>query len=312
MSFRPITTVYSYYLPEVRRLVDDLTREFPHEVFLRSVDPGLDDFHLPVMDKLVRFHAREVSGLADFPWRYPTAGSEEGIREYFTALATAGGGPVYAWKGDYEGYREVARSRGLTLRDVETGTDPASLPPGHWFVSNPSARDGMVLPAGAVRAVADAGHRVFYDLSYLGTTAPAAYDLMHPNVDAVALSFSKPYGLFYYRIGFLFSRREIPVLYANRWFKNVFGLLVAERILDTVDQSALAAKYRALQGRIVAGINAETSLGLLPSDVFLLAHLDAAGASRLDEAQRRLVPRFARGDGYRFCLTPCFLDAEGG
>ena len=57
--FKAITTVYSYYMPEVRELITDLTREYPHDVFLRSISPGLDDFHHPVIDKLVAAHARE-------------------------------------------------------------------------------------------------------------------------------------------------------------------------------------------------------------------------------------------------------------
>ena len=67
-----------------------------------------------------------------------------------------------------------------------------------------------MLPAGTVEAIAAAGHRIFYDLSYLGATDPGArFDISHPAVSYAAVSFSKPYGLFYYRIGFTFAREEL-------------------------------------------------------------------------------------------------------
>ena len=89
-TFKAITTVYSYYLPEIRDLITDLTREYPHNVFLRSISPGLDDFDQPIIDKLSAAHEHDVPHLAKFAYRYPTSGSEEGIREYMTFLQSQG------------------------------------------------------------------------------------------------------------------------------------------------------------------------------------------------------------------------------
>jgi histidinol-phosphate/aromatic aminotransferase/cobyric acid decarboxylase-like protein len=310
-TFKAITTVYSYYMPEIRELITDLTREYPHDVFLRSISPGLDDFHHPVIDKLVAAHARDVLHLAQFAHRYPTAGSEEGIREYMTLLQSSGVERIYVWEGDYEGYRETARTRNIVAVEVGYDGDPAALPPGHWFLSNPSARDGMIVPPQKIQAILEAGHKVFYDLSYLGATGPAAFDLSHPNVVAAAISFSKPYGLFYYRVGFAFCREPIPALYANKWFKNVYGLLVAEKILDEIDLDGLARKYKVVQARIVEEIEREFGLGLSASDAFLLAKLPAAAAAQLSPEQREAIRRFRRGEWYRFCLTPYFMEREG-
>lgn len=305
-SFDAITTVYSYYLPEIRALITRLTREYPHDVFLRSIKPGLDDFHLPIMQRLVEVHAASLPHLSELTNRYPTAGSEEGIREYLTHLRSLGIDSIYVWEGDYEGYREVAKTRGLEVKEIAFDQDPARLAPGHWFFSNPSARNGQLLPENKVQAILNAGHKVFYDLSYLSSTAPHVYDLSHPNVDAVAISFSKPFGLFYYRIGFLFSRAPIPVLYANKWFKNVFGLLVADRLLNEIDLPALAARYKGIQASIVEQLNHDHDLGIAASDAFLLAHLPMQAAQGLTPTQRQLIGRFRRGEYYRFCLTPYF------
>jgi histidinol-phosphate/aromatic aminotransferase/cobyric acid decarboxylase-like protein len=305
-TFKAITTVYSYYLPEVRELITDLTREYPHDVFLRSISPGLEDFHVSIIDKLIAAHRRDVPHLSQFSYRYPTAGSEEGIREYLTLLQSQGVEQICVWKGDYEGYRETAKTRNIAAVEVDYDSDPAAIPPGHWFLSNPSARDGMIVPREKVWAIAEAGHRVFYDLSYLGATGPSAFDLSHPNIAATVVSFSKPYGLFYYRVGFTLAREPIPALYANKWFKNVYALLIADRILDEIDLTELARKYKIIQADIVGRINQTLELGLLTSDAFLLARLPATAASRLNTECQAMIAKFQRGNGYRFCLTPYF------
>lgn len=309
-GLKAISTVYSYYPPEIRDLITQLTRDYPHEVFLRSVSPGLDDFHHPIIAKLVASHRHDVPQLAGFPHRYPTAGSEEGIREYLSLLQSTGARQIYVWKGEYEGYREIAKTRNLSVVELDPGTDPASLTPGHWFLSNPSARDGMIVPPERIRTICDAGHQVFYDLSYLGMTEPAVYDLSHPNIVAAVISYSKPFGLFYYRIGFTFSRAGIPVLEANKWFKNVYGLLIADRILDTIDLPQLTGKYKCLQAEIVGAINDQLDLSVTASDAFLLARLSVADARQLPEDRLQALARFRRADQYRFCLTPYFQEYE--
>ena len=308
--FKAITTVYSFYLPEVRALITDLTHEYPHDVFLRSITPGLDDFDRPIIEKLIASHGRDVLGLSQFPNRYPTAGSEEGIREYMTLLQSNGVRQIYLWEGDYEGYREVAKTRNISAVAVDYNSDPAKLEPGYWFLSNPSARDGMIVPEEKTLAIAEAGHKVFYDLSYLGATLPHVFDLSHPNIVAAAVSFSKPFGLFYYRVGFTFCREAIPGLFGNKWFKNIYGLLIAERILDRLDQDKLARKYKAIQAQIVQEIDEAYELGLTASDAFLLAKLPAAAASQLPAERQAMIGKFKRGESYRFCLTPYFEERD--
>lgn len=310
-SFKAITTVYSYYLPEIRHLITGLTREYPHEVFLRSISPGLDDFHQPIIEKLLVAHRQDVPDLGQFAYRYPTAGSEEGIREYFTLLQSKNVKQIYTWKGEYEGFREVAKTRSITTVEIDFEADPAALAPGHWFLSNPSARNGMIVPSDRILALAEAGQKIFYDLSYLGATDPHVFDVSHPNIVAAAISFSKPFGLFYYRIGFTFSREAIPALYANKWFKNIYGLLIADRLLDEINQPELTQKYKGIQAGIVQRINDAFALRVSAGDAFLLAKLSATAAAQLSHERQQLIAKFKRGDWYRFCLTPYFEEQEG-
>jgi histidinol-phosphate/aromatic aminotransferase/cobyric acid decarboxylase-like protein len=301
---RAITTVYSYLMPEVREVISRLTARYPHDVFLRSVSPGLDDFHHRTFDRLVSAYATEVPALGGFAHRYPTAGCEEAIREYVSHLALRGVGEIHVFKGDYEGYREVAKTRGIETVEHELD-DPAlaTLAPGYFFVSNPFARDGRILPDELFRRLCERGHKIFYDLSYAGSTSPHTYDLAHENIEVAAVSFSKPYGLFYYRVGFTFSRVEIPALYANKWFKNVLSLLIAEEVL-AMDRTALVHKYKSLQAGIIERLNADHGPALAPAEPFLLA---TAAAQPTVAA----LEKFRRHDRYRLCLTPYFLELEG-
>lgn len=309
MNLRAIKTVYSYYLPEIRQIVTDLTRKYPHEIFLNSLGGNLDDFEQPVIDKLVRYREEDLPDLGQFPCRYPTAGAEEGIREFLTMLQSRGENRIYMLAGDYEGFRDVAATRNIATIEVGPEQNPARLKPGYWFISNPSARNGNHLPDGLIHSVCEAGHKVFYDMSYLGTTAPRIYRLDHPNIVAVAISFSKPYGLFYYRIGFLFTRKPVPALYANKWFKSIFGLLIAEKILDKIAPWEIAGKYKAIQRYVVSQIERECGLQLQPSHSFLLAHVAQTNEQITQSNQEALRP-FLRGEYYRFCLTPYFLEYE--
>lgn len=309
-GLKAITTVYSYYFPEVRQAISELTRNYPHEVFLQSIKPGLDDFHVPVIDSYIDSCAGVVPDLKGFSFRYPTAGAEEGIREVLTLLQQKGVKTIYVLKGDYEGYKSVAETRCITTREIGPEIDPVDLEPGYWFLSNPSARNGNVIVNGFIERICEAGHKVFYDLTYLGLTERYVFDVSHPNVFAATVSFSKPYGLFYYRVGFTFSREEVPSLYGNKWFKNIYALLIAERLIREKTIEEIFRKYKPIQKKIIESINREYGLGIKPSDALLLGYLPVAETEKLTPDQLEMISRFRRGDFYRFCLTPYFEELE--
>lgn len=308
---KAMRAVYSYYFPEVRAIISNLMRAYPHHIFMRSmrVGEGLDQFHEPIIERLIKYQSDAVPALKDFPHRYTSSGSEETIREFMSTLALKGVKRIYVLPGEYEGYRAVAQTRGIETVDVPLAVDPKSIEPGYWFISNPSARDGNRLPDDFVNKVCEAGHKVFYDLSYLSSTDFHKFDLSHPNIVVAAVSFSKPYGLFYYRQGFTFSREPIEGLTGNIWFKNILSLMIAEEIMKNLKPQELVSRYRALQRRIIDQLNAQFGLGLQPSEVVLLAY--RPNDVGLTESQRKMLERYRRGDGYRLTLTPYILEAEG-
>jgi histidinol-phosphate/aromatic aminotransferase/cobyric acid decarboxylase-like protein len=309
-----ITTVYSYRFPEIRTIISDLAKDFPHDIYSKSITGELDTFDQPIIDKVVKFYGPQVPALADFKFRYPTSGSEEGIREIMSDMQCKGVKKIRVFKGEYEGYSAVAATRNIETEEVPFDVDVSKLTPAHWFISNPTARNGTIIPNSRIKEICDAGNQVFYDMAYLGSTRQNVFDIDHENIFATVVSFSKSYGVFYDRIGFAFSKKEVPCLYANKWFKNLFSLMIAEKIVDTITPNYLYDKYRPLQEEIVRQINKDTGLPLKVADALLLANFSAVGddAAKLNAVQRGMVEKHRRDDNYRFCLTPYYLKAEKG
>lgn len=285
----------------------------------------LDEIHVPIIERIVRAYSRQVPDLQQFGWRYPTSGSSEGLFHLLVSLKLSGVDVIHVFNGEYEGYgaqggnlqlsherhelQEAAAESGMTVRHILPG-DALNLPPGSvWFISNPSARQGNIVPNEIVNRLCQNGQRVILDLSYVGATRAHVFDVSHPNIIAVALSFSKPYGVFRFRMGgFIFTRQEVRTLYGNKWFKDVERLLQALALAEEVTPAGLYPKYRPVQLAIIAALNARFGLGLLPSDAVMLAYLPKDRASHLDVKQLRMIEPFLRGDHYRFCLTP-YLEA---
>ncbi|MBI2129708.1 aminotransferase class I/II-fold pyridoxal phosphate-dependent enzyme [Candidatus Woesearchaeota archaeon] len=312
-QLKTMKAVYSYYFPEVKRLIDDLIIDYPHEMFLTSSNVDLDYFHEPVIEKLLKFYANVVPDLKNFEFSYPTSGSSEGIREYLTLLQSKGVNQIYVLKGEYEGFKETAKTRNIAAVEIDLEKiSPSRLEKGLWFISNPSARDGNIIPNKTIMEICDSGHKIFYDLSYAGSTTQYEFGINHKNVEAAAISLSKPFGLFRYRVGFTFSRNEIPSLYSNKWFKSIPALLIAERIFDNMKIDELYAKYRPVQKKIIEEINDEFKLAIQPSDAILLGYLPKDDAAKLNPTLQELIAPFERGDNYRFCLTPYYEEKERG
>lgn len=142
---KAIPTVYSYRFPEVRRIVSNLTREFPHDVYMRSLDPigRLDDYHEHIISKAIDYYSPYVC-LESFPYKYFINGSSEGIFHYLSKLRTEGKDLIHTFKGEYEGYKEYAKCVDIDTIELSNFF--------HWdlndeyiFISNPSAIHGNIL-----------------------------------------------------------------------------------------------------------------------------------------------------------------------
>lgn len=326
-------TVYSLYLPETRAVVDALWAERPHAMYERNYDRGQDAMHEPFLAAWRSFVSSGGVRMPSAPGHvYPTAGASEGIFAVMAAIATGQlGAPtprprapkIHVVEGEYEGYGHVAAAVGMSTVVHPHGDDAmrdslrAHVGDGDaLFLSAPSAVDGNVWPGlGALLRWASESLptlRVIVDLTYVGCVdAPLELDLDVPAVAVVLGSSSKPFGVYYHRIGALWSRDPIASLYGNLWFKNLFSLELGRRLLTGFGATELPRRHRALQR---AAVHRAIEAGELPndavaSDVLMLAH------ARLGRCPESLAPyrRVRAGEGgvLRFCLSPAIDAAVG-
>ena len=337
-QLKAMKAVYTYFFPEVRRVIhstDSLEDNLfltttPVEEAQRTIDSpdfrknivvpatldgrvDLDAIHEPVIDRIVEVYREVVPGISGFKSRYFTSGSSEGIFHALAELKANGTNKIFTFCGEYEGYKEYGRTLGIKTVEVDLErTRLSDLERGVWFISNPSARDGNIIPDETIKEICDQGNEVFLDLAYVGSTMDHQFDASHENIPAVFLSFSKPYGVFRFRVGFTFSKEPMDSLYANRWFKDVQRVLVAAKITEEIGPRQLYRRYEEKQLQIIDHLNQEYGLNVHASDALLLGNVPRSNVGKLSDAQRSMLAPYKRGEGYRLCLTPYYEALENG
>lgn len=288
------TTVYSLVYPETRAVLSELWAAHPHGMYDAPWTARQDAMHEDFFATWAAW-----SGLDDisrrFPHAYPCAGSSEAIRDAICLMAAQVPKPrLVMLDGDYEGYPALAAAYGVEVvrlrrprwREDLAGTDgPVEL-----FVSHPSSIDGNLWPGLDALVRAFPGP-VNLDLCYLGCTRRTfSVDLSAPNLQRIFFSLSKVYGVYYHRIGGVWSKTGMPGLWGNRWFKNLFSLRLGTELMRRYPRDVLPARHTPVQDAVAA---AYPHAQLVPSDVVLLA--TAADGE----------PHFQRSSGVaRYCLTP--------
>ncbi len=260
----------------------------------------------------------------DFPFRYPTAGASEAIFKLLAEFASECRASVrepavHMFEGEYEGFAAYADALKVRIeRHDRTAWQeiPAKLDPDSQFwISQPSAIDGMVWPhfEAFVAAIAEEGRgaRVVPDLTYVGSVArDYRIALDSPAIPAVVISHSKPFGGYYHRIGGVLARREHPSLFGNKWFKNLLSLAWGTEMMRRHGVFDLPREYRPVQEEAARRVAALLGVdGLLPADVLLLATAEPhAGLPPLLASVLRGSPAERV---VRLCLTPamtCLID----
>jgi histidinol-phosphate/aromatic aminotransferase/cobyric acid decarboxylase-like protein len=309
-------TVYGYLYPEVEEVMartfqDPRLIEIQRQGYTRRQDSMGQSF----LDAYTGW-TRDVLNIdADrFRFVYPAAGSAEAIRESIAVQATAnrarGQTTLHMFDGDYEGYVAYARAHGVHIvlheRDGYTESLRSVGAGDTFYLSQPSAIDGN-LWGGYDRFMAWLEAHlpaldVFVDLAYLGTlTDGSARIATHfKNIRGLFFSLSKAFGVFYQRIGGLYSDREWPSLYANRlWFKNLVNLTLGEELMRKFRPHALPVRYHPVRMAVVSGLRERFGPTVEPSDSVLIAHQPASEPLQLVQRElcrtRRVV---------RYCLTP--------
>lgn len=244
---------------------------------------------------------------------YPTAGASEAIREVIDELS-ATNGVLLVFDGEYEGYAAIANGHNTPVHVVNRATwkdqwgelqhllDSGEIASAQWWISEPSAINGCVWDEfnDFVTTVgADERVELWVDATYIGATVvPRSYEVISSKyVTGVVFSLSKPFGVYYRRIGGCFCRRPVKNLWGNMWFKNIDSIELGKLLLTDQSNTSLAQKYQKIQHDVLNNWNANAKNVWLPSDVVILAYASVRPDTETDE-------RYRRGDFYRVCLTP--------
>jgi histidinol-phosphate/aromatic aminotransferase/cobyric acid decarboxylase-like protein len=314
-------TVYSIYWPFTRDLIDRIwknEREALHAQYEEAWSRKQDALHDPFLEGWAAWATpvRPAITRTSFPHRYPTSGSSEALRETIADFAAKRrGNALHVFAGEYEGYEAYARGYGVTVlhhdrRDWATARHPYRS--GDIFMlSQPSAIDGNLWSGydDFLRHMAESYPQVeiMLDLCYVGLLArDYTIEIGYPNISRLFFSLSKIFGVYYHRMGGVFSKREIPGLYGNMWFKNLHSIHLARRLLAESTVRTIPDLFRPCQEAVVRKLQNRYP-ALRPSDAILLGHhrFDAESATDTDRLLRR-------DDVVRYCLAPAMETAIRG
>ncbi len=291
-------------------------REHYHNLFREAWTQKQDIVHEAFFDAWLKWSSPVVklSG-SEYPYRYPTSGASEGLREaihmYGARARQENFWPtIHTFEGEYEGYAAYARAAGIPLKTHRRGHWLQAIqsvrPTDQFYISQPSGIDGNVwnefdsFAQELARKVPQA--QLMLDLSYVGCVAKDyLIDASYPNIAAIFLSLSKPAGVYYHRIGGMFSRHEYLGLFGNKWFKNISSLCIGTEFMSRYAVQELPRKYLPVQQQAVQDLKSQLGLELEPADIVLLA----VGQPRpqLSDLERYLL-RGPDGEALvRVCLT---------
>lgn len=309
-------TVYSIYWPFTRDLIDEVwrtDRDSIHRQYEQAWTKAQDALHDPYLERWTEWATpvRPRITRQAFPHWYATNGSSEALRETLADLAAnRRDNALHVFAGEYEGYEAYARGYGVRVL-VHDRHDAPRHPfrAGDIFLlSQPSAIDGNLWSGydAFLRHMAERQPQVevMLDLCYVGLVArDYAIDIDYPNVTRVFFSLSKIFGVYYHRMGGVFSKREMAGLYGNMWFKNLHSIYLGRRLLDRSTVRTIPDLFGRHQDTVVRKLQNRFP-ELRPSDAILLGHrrFDAGSAT---DAERML----RRDDVVRYCLTPAMETA---
>jgi len=276
-----------------------------------------DGIHVEYFDRWIGWASPIVSFDADaFPFRYPTAGASQGIEkllaEYVTRAFKKGTTPIlHVFEGEYEGFASYARGLCCDIRVHERSDWRSAVmtcEPGFFFVSQPSAIDGMVWEDfDAFCSMIDeermAQLEVVADLTYVGATAREwTVSMDHHCIRAFVISHSKPFGLYYHRVGGVFAREERPTLFGNVWFKNLTSIRIGIEMMKEHGVFDLPRRYLDQQKEAVLLLARRLRLDrLTPADISVMAQAPIQDG---DHPLKVLERGCADERVVRVCVTP--------
>lgn len=297
-----IRTVYSLLYPETRKITKNLWNSNPH--FLYEDSYSQPEYQTEIESKFkkswINWSKDQISFNESLFYFYNSAGSSEAIRESLARLKASGIDTIYTFTGDYEGYKSLAEAYNLKIISLNRYSwktiKPNSLK-GAFYFSNPSSIDGNVWDdtQDFINKMTQDNPECLLriDLCYVGTSSKKL-NLNLNDVDMIFFSLSKVFGVYFHRIGGVFSKNKMLGLEGNKWFKNLFSLHLGIKLLDTYNINYFPNKYQKVQTEALLTINKEYNLNFEPSDVIILGHSKDEVSGYTRESLK----------SSRICLTP--------
>jgi len=313
-------TIYVPVHPKVNEIKVELAKSAAQTVAMFQ-DPHRrtqDRMHEAFFETYIEW-ARPAAPIesSDFPFQYPTNGSNEAIRESIAFLATearrSGKEPcLHVFEGEYEGYTAHAITHGVKIIAHDRANYESSLKEkfgvgDHFYMSAPSGIDGNIW--GGYDAFLEHLERdyqdrhLMIDLAYLNTTSTKpAIRTNSPIIKGIFISMSKSFpGTYYDRIGGLLSKQEYPGLFGNKWFKNLNGLLLGVNLMKNSPLGEIPADMHKAQLQAIEALKPELGDDIKPSDVTFIA------TQALSENPSDLQKSLIRAGQIRYCLTPSII-----
>ncbi|WP_236517842.1 aminotransferase class I/II-fold pyridoxal phosphate-dependent enzyme [Sandaracinus amylolyticus] len=238
--------------------------------------------------------ATPVTGLETFPVRYFVNGVTQAYDIFFYEHK---GRRFRTLQGEYPYVR-------LSVPDWAHVESDELRPNDALVMSVPFYADGSV-PRG-YRALLDRcselGVPVMIDAAYFGTSFGTRFDYTHPAIEMLSFSLSKTFAVHSFRIGILFSKRELSYLeeiqMQARYYNRV-GASVGLALMRQFPADFMPSSYRDAHRRVCA------ELDVIPSRCVMLANLhdDDRRFDALLEDSRFEKPALPPGVRRRICVS---------
>jgi histidinol-phosphate/aromatic aminotransferase/cobyric acid decarboxylase-like protein len=297
-----LKTIYSLYFPEVRHQLDELWNTKPHYLFdnnFNGQQEGKEIELLKVWSKWVSSNV--IFSEQDFKHQYVTAGSSEAIREFINNCSI-NNKRLILFENDYEGYKAFAESSkckyvivdrdqfasfSFIERDVVIFSNPSSID-GKYWINYDKFCNYILINHPSVE--------IALDLCYVGICVnDVLINCNYKNIRTIFFSLSKVFGVYFHRIGGVFSKDELLGLVGNKWFKNMFSLEFGILLMKTFKVNELSLKYKNYKQEVEKTIETEFNIKIKENDVLILSYSDD------------YLTEFCRGLKTRICITPALL-----
>lgn len=315
-------TIYSLFTRPARAVANQLRSKNNLQDQLYGIAESRiqDGFNKIFTEQYKNWTKDLVIGLDDFPHSYPTAGSSEALRESIIELAAVARNKgdiinIHTFQGEYEGVRSYASSVSIPMiehanRNLDNLLNASNLRAKDiFYISYPSSIDGNIWPD--LNKFLDLMHtkgvRVLLDLTYVGAyIGKQTVMANHPAIECVYFSLSKSFGVYYHRVGGVFSRNPLNLLVGNKWFKNTFSMALGTDLMQQFRPNDIASFYSRIQQALTWYVNSKLNLKLQPSDVFLIAQqkISPAEHATLPATLKMLCRPTDNSYILRACLQP--------